>query len=102
MQGNFPFEQFLINNSNNLKESQDHTQKQVTTIENSSGTLSSTFSPQELKFMNDEILNQLKSNVNPQKYEAFFSHTFKLAQISDNKATFAVKRFIHGHALLGH
>ena len=87
MQGNFPFDQFLVNSNTNNSSILNNLEDSNTSDNNN---LSSMFSPDELSSMNTEILNGLKSTVSAQKYDAFFSQTFKLVDIQENKAIFSV------------
>ncbi len=86
MQGNFPFEQFLVNSNNN----NNLVNTTITNNNDNSNLLSSDFNKEDLSIMNNEIHKVLKSYVNEQKYDAFFSGTFNLTDISGNKATFSV------------
>lgn len=48
------------------------------------------FDTEELKSINDEILEQLKENIPTSKYKTFFENTFTVTQLTENTIVFSV------------
>jgi len=98
MPQDFPFNQFLKsnkqtqnqeihNNNKNLKEfkfenfaSKQEEETQVS-YEEVNNTIEESFTLEELTIINDELLNNIKSQLTPQKYNAFFDGTFKISEV---------------------
>ena len=102
MNDNFPFDHFIkFNNSNNIDGKQPYQQNIAANSEkNTSFAEKNDFSQKnqedsefdfnELKSITDEILIMLKNNISPNKYKAYFSSTFTVSSIVDDKINFIV------------
>lgn len=114
MNENFPFEHFfnfskndeLINNSTTKN---DHSSEQIgfnifndpsSSVEesvkknenfiNPRPEVNSDFETDELKSITQEVLSMLKDVISPNKYKAYFSSTFTVSSVSEDKIEFSV------------
>ena len=121
MSQDFPFEHFLKKTQNNTLNSNiiNDLSKKENTLEHASfadkkptvamgssksDVLQNTFNLEELEIINQEILNNLKEQIPPQKFSTFFESTFATVDVLDKKALFSVttpfiKTMVDGHYL---
>jgi chromosomal replication initiator protein len=96
----FPFTHFLnpittneqVTLENNISSTFNAEKKEIIENEDYGQETKSSkgFSVEELRFINHEILNLLKMNIAPQKFETYFDSNFTLVQIKKNHVIFNV------------
>lgn len=108
MSNDFPFNHFINyeknNKNNNIEASniESHVFPHLSEKENISSGLNSEFNKDELESIACEVLESLKSTINPQKYNAFFANTFILTSLSETTIEFSattnfIKKMIETH-----
>ena len=91
MSGEFPFGHFLKEEPSQNQVNINADQLDILTenvrpslIPNSQKTnaIASSFTNDELQFINEEILKIINSNITPEKFNAFFSNSFKVSKVN--------------------
>ena len=94
MQDDFPFNHFInFNQENTKKPNNNKTIEEYTfpevqqSNENFSPNLTledDSFHPGELEMLTEELLDNLKNIISPQKYKAYFESTLSITELNNN------------------
>lgn len=100
MQDDFPFNHFInFNQENTKKPNNNKTIEEYTfpevqqSKENFSPNLTledDSFHPGELEMLTEELLDNLKNIISPQKYKAYFESTLSITELNNNYLTLSV------------
>ncbi len=100
MQDDFPFNHFInFNQENTKKPNNNKTIEEYTfpevqqSNENFSPNLTledDSFHPGELEMLTEELLDNLKNIISPQKYKAYFESTLSITELNNNYLTLSV------------